>query len=107
MTIRPKTPTDLTLAPVAVEVDLNLQRLRDLASPSEIFQELALELNLGHPGATPEERAAQILRFAVRNVELHGWQAETSADATRIHLHGGSVTLEIGLSAGLQGYING
>ncbi len=29
MTIHPKTPTDLTLAPVAVGIDMNLQRLRD------------------------------------------------------------------------------
>jgi hypothetical protein len=30
MTVRPRVPTDLALAPVAAQIDLNLQRLRDL-----------------------------------------------------------------------------
>jgi len=107
MTIRPKTPTDLTLAPVAVEIDLNLQRLRSLTTPAEIFGELALELNVGQQGATREERAAQIVRLALRDVDLHGWRVEMSDDASRIHLHGGSVTLDVGLSAALQRYIDG
>jgi hypothetical protein len=102
----PKTPTDLTLAPVAVAIDLNLQRLRDLISPAEIRQEVVLELNVAE-GRTREERATQILRVALRDVDLHGWEAEISGDRSRIHLHGGSVTLDIGLSAALQQYIAG
>lgn len=82
MTLRPKTPTDLTLAPVAVEIDLNLQRIRDLTTPAELFEEIALELNVGDQGATREERADQILKVALRDVDLHGWHAEISEDAT-------------------------
>ena len=35
MTLRPKTPKDLLLAPVAAEIDLNLHALRDM-SPGEL-----------------------------------------------------------------------
>ena len=104
---RPKVTADLSLAPVAANIDLNLQRLRDLSTRDEIFSELALELNLGSMGNTREERAGQILRFALRDVELHGWHAEVSDDATRIHVHGGSVSLDLGLSAALEEYISG
>ena len=106
MTVHPKTLTDLTLAPVAAEIDLNLQRVRDLTTHDEIVGELALELN-ENEGSTREERADQIARIAVRGVELHGWQVEVTDDASRIHLYGGSVTLDLGLSAALQRYIDG
>lgn len=107
MTLRPKVTADLTLAPVAAEIDLNLQRLRDLTTPAEIFGELALELNALGVGVTREERAAQVLEVALRDVDLHRWVAEVSDDASRIHLHGGSVTLDVGLSTALQHYIAG
>jgi hypothetical protein len=106
MTLRPKTPTDLTLAPVAVGIDMNLQRLRDLTTAAEILNEVALELNVVQ-GQTREERATHVLRIALRDVEMHGWDAEITEDGSRIHLHGGSVTLDVGLSAALQHYIAG
>jgi hypothetical protein len=102
--MRPRVPTDLSLAPVAAEIDLNLQRLRN-ERPAEIFSRLGLTLNLGAPGATREERADEVLAFAVRQVDLHGWEVSVSDDATRLHLEGGSVTLEVGLSSTLQDYI--
>lgn len=104
---RPKVTADLSLAPVAANIDLNLQRLRGLSTREEIFSELGLELNLGSTGHTREERAEQVLRFALRDVDMHGWHAEMSDDATRIHVHGGSVTLDLGLSAALEEYISG
>jgi hypothetical protein len=104
---RPKVTADLSLAPVAANIDLNLQRLRGLSTREEIFSELGLELNLGSTGHTREERAEQVLRFALRDVDMHGWHAEMSDDATRIHVHGGSVTLDLGLSAALEEYITG
>jgi hypothetical protein len=102
--MRPKVPTDLALAPVAAEIDLNLQSLRD-APVEAIFESIALTLNAGAPGSSPEDRADQVLAVATRDVELHGWQATVSEDATRLHLEGGSVSLDVGLSATIERFI--
>jgi hypothetical protein len=40
-------------------------------------------------------------------VNLHGWSAEISDDASRLHLSGGSVSLDLGLSAEILRYIDG
>ncbi len=104
MTIHPKNQKDLLLAPVAVEIDLNLQRMRDR---SALQVEAELELELDRPAMCAErgERAELILRQALRNVDLHGWSAAVTADASRIHLEGGSVSLDLGLSSGITRYI--
>lgn len=104
MTLRPKTPRDLLLAPVAAEVDQNLQSLRD-KSPAEIGDALGLVLNVDRAGADRTQRAARILDVAVRMVELHEWQAEITDDAARLRLSGGSVSLDLGLSATILDYI--
>ena len=102
--MRPKVPTDLSLAPVAAEIDLNLQSLRD--DPLEgVFDDLALALNLGAPGTSRDARAEEVLRVATRDVDLHGWTVSVSGDSTRLHLEGGSVTLDVGLSATIERYI--
>jgi hypothetical protein len=104
MTIRPKAPIDVALAPVAAEIDLNLQRLRDRA-PSEIEYELQLELNRPLFANTYEERATHVVNVALRNVDLHGWHVAVTEDACRLHLSGGSVSLDLGLGATVMGYI--
>ncbi len=104
MTIHPKNQKDLMLAPVAAEIDRNLQRLRR-DSPSDVLAELELELD--RPAMCPErdERAELVLRQALRDVDLHGWKATLSGDASRVHLDGGSVSLDVGLSPAITGYI--
>jgi hypothetical protein len=104
MPLRPKTPIDLSLAPVAAQLDMNIERLRD-CSPEEIDFEIALELDRPERSGTVQERADRVLAVALRNVELHGWTASISDDHCRLHLSGGSVTLDIGLSAQLMRYI--
>jgi hypothetical protein len=104
MTLHPKYPTDLMLAPVAVSVDLNLQRLRD-RPPAEIDFELALELNLDTAGSTRADRTRWVLEAVLRTVDLHDWHAEITADGGRLRLEGGSVTLDLGLSATILRYI--
>jgi hypothetical protein len=104
-TLRPKNPTDLTLAPVAAGIDLNLQEIRDV-SVDEIGGAVALALNTG-PAETRDGRADQIREVAVRLVDLHGWSAEVSGDASRLHLSGGSVSLDLGLSAAIRAFIEG
>ena len=57
----PKDPHDLSLAPVAVTIDRNLQTLRDL-EPSEIVGYLELMLDRPERTGNPEERAAGFWR---------------------------------------------
>jgi hypothetical protein len=104
MALRPKTPNDLSLAPVAAQLDMNLARLRD-CSPDEIDFQLALELDRPAHLGTVEERADRILAVAVRNVELHGWTPQITDDHCRMRLSGGSVSLDLGLSAEIMRYI--
>lgn len=104
MTIHPKSQKDLMLAPVAAEIDLNLQRLR-AGSPDDVEAELELELDQPAMRIDRGERAELVLRQALRDVEMHGWSAVVTDDATRIHLGGGSVSLDLGLSAAITGYI--
>jgi hypothetical protein len=103
-TIPPKLPRDFLLAPVAAEIDLNLQRFRDLDDEALRF-ELDLELDRPEMRHTREERAARVLEVALRHVDLHNWSAAISDDAARLSLSGGSVTLDLGLSASLLHYI--
>ena len=105
MALRPKVPKDLALAPVAAAIDINLQQLRDRAL-AEIDSEIAQALiQPTTAGSTRDERAAWILAKSVRAVELHGWLAEISDDSARLRLSGGSVKLDLGLSASLLDYI--
>jgi hypothetical protein len=92
------------LAPVAAEIDLNLQRLRDL-SPRDVLGQLELELDRPALSQDRGERAELVLRQALRNVELHGWMGVITDDGCRLSLSGGSVSLDLGLSAGATSYI--
>jgi hypothetical protein len=106
MTLHPKTLTDMALAPVAAEIDLNLQRLRD-KQPMDIDYELGLALDRPLLENTRQERADHVLRMALRNVERHGWEATITDDGCRLHLSGGSVTLDLGLGDTVMRYIEG
>jgi hypothetical protein len=104
MTIPPKTPKDLLLAPVAAEIDRNLQTLRD-KSPDQIAEVLAIAFNrdMSHTGRA--DRAAYVLDEAIREVDLHDWEVEVTSDAARLRLTGGSVSLDLGLSANILRFI--
>jgi hypothetical protein len=104
MTLHPKTPTDLMLAPVAAAVDLNLQRLRD-QPPDKIEYELALVLNVNTTESTRADRTSWVLEAAIRLVDLHDWHATITDDDDRLHLEGGSVSLDLGLGTSISRYI--
>lgn len=104
MSIHPKRTKDLRLAPVAAEIDLNLQRLRE-KSAHDVGVTLELELDSPAMDVDRAERRALLLRQALRDVELHGWTAAVSEDCSRIHLDGGSVSLDLGLSATVEQYL--
>jgi hypothetical protein len=94
------------LAPVAAEIDLNLQRFRDL-SIDDLRYQLDLALDRPELRGTREERAQRVLDAALRNVETHHWHGEITGDGARLHLTGGSVSLDLGLSATILRYIEG
>lgn len=100
----PTQPKDLALAPVAVEVDGNLGRLRD-RPPGEVRFQLELELDTRADAAERRPRADLVLRQALREVEMRGWQADITADGARLRLSGGSVSIDLGLGAQLTDYI--
>ena len=104
MTLRPKVPKDLLLAPVAAEIDRNLQSLREI-SPGEIDAELALLFNTQTGHADRKRRADWILEAALRLVDMHDWHAEITDASARLRLSGGSVTIDLGLSATILDYI--
>ena len=102
----PRVPADLTLAPVAVAIDQNLQYLRTLPI-GEVCGGIELETDQRATQPSREARAAVLLSVALRNVNLHSWSAELTADSSRVHLDGGSVTLDIGLSPAIVEYVEG
>jgi hypothetical protein len=104
MTIHPKNQRDLMLAPVAAEIDRNLQRLRD-GSTRDVMAELELELDRPAMYLDRDSRADLVLRQALRHVDLHGWTAVITNDAARLRLGGGSVSIDLGLSAAITSYI--
>jgi hypothetical protein len=104
MTPHPRKHKDLMLAPVAAEIDLNLQRMRNV-SPRDVLQQLELELDRPAARTDRGERAELVLEQALRNVDPHGWSASITDDGCRLHLSGGSVSLDLGLSEGIATYI--
>ncbi|HUO74984.1 MAG TPA: hypothetical protein VMU39_29745 [Solirubrobacteraceae bacterium] len=104
MTLPPKNTTDLALAPVAAHIDINLQEFRD-KSPKDVGLALALQLDRPPIPNTPEERKSHVLRAALRNVEMHHWTGSITDDNSRLHLDGGSVSIDLGLSASITHYI--
>ena len=104
MSVHPRRLQDLMLAPVAVSVDSNLRRLRD-RSVDEILVELALELDRSGSAKERAGREQLVLDAATRWVDLHGWHAGLTEDATRLRLTDGSVTIDLGLSASIERFI--
>ncbi len=92
------------LAPVAVEIDSNLRGMRD-RSVRDVESQLELKLDTPAMRTVRAEREDLILRLAVHNVEMHGWRAAITDDGCRVHLEGGSVSIDLGLSANITAYI--
>jgi hypothetical protein len=91
---------------VAAQIDRNLARLRDL-SVEQIDADVALQLNYVPRSKDAAERAACVRDVAIRLVPMHGWHAEVTADYARLRLTGGSVPIELALSAAIHDYIVG
>jgi hypothetical protein len=87
-------------------IDRNLQPFREL-TPHDILAYLELMLDRPERSGTRDERAERVLEVAFRNVDCHGWKGEMTADCSRVRLTGGSVTLDLGLSATILRFIDG
>jgi hypothetical protein len=105
MSLHPKTPKDLALAPVAAKIDANVQRMRERHDDAQIEYELTLELNEPAEVDDRDERAARVLAVALRDVELHGWDANVTDDGSAIQITGGSVSLHIALGATVARFV--
>ncbi|QEC46474.1 hypothetical protein FSW04_02020 [Baekduia soli] len=100
----PKELKDLALAPVAVAVDENLRFLRT-RTPEELGAALELVLDRATPDPSRETRLAQVLEAAIRDVDLHGWQATMSDDGSAVRIAGGSASLDISVGATVLHYV--
>lgn len=89
-TPRPHSLGELALAPVLIELEQNLARLR----ASENL-ELLLALDLDDQEAFyhgAAERAERLAKFATREVDLHGWSVSPTPDLYGLAVeHGGHV----------------
>lgn len=80
-TNRPHSTIDLALAPVLINIEHNLQRLR---TSDNLMLALALELNdIEDRYRSPIDRAGRLQEAAIRNVNLHGLTVRPTDD-----LHG-------------------
>jgi hypothetical protein len=100
----PKNVRDLALAPVAAEIDHNLQRLRG-KSGDEIRYELELELDEPAKVDSRDARAELVLALAVRGVDLRGWSTAITEDGSAVRLSGGSVSLDVALGTTVTAFV--
>jgi hypothetical protein len=106
MTLHPQTAKDLVLAPVAADIDLNLQRIRDKPG-DEIAAELALALDvdIGVTANQRDDRAELVRRLGEHSVTLHGWETKITKDSSRLRVSGGSVSIDLGLGTSVTQFI--
>jgi hypothetical protein len=100
---RPHSPADLALAPVLINIERNLARLRET---DDLDFELALELNDDNTWYhTAEERAHRVQDCALRDVDAHGWTVQLTQDLDGLTVSHGSYTVTVMLGKRLTHYI--
>jgi len=99
----PHSPADLALAPVLINIERNLEQVRD---SDDLEYSLALALNddsrCYHSAA---ERAERVRQYAIRNVDLHGWQVTLAQDLTGLAVEHSGYRVSLMLGKQLAGYI--
>ncbi len=100
MTLRPTDFNDLHLAPLALHLDAELERLAD-RSEEEIQFDVALATN---EGPTPaEDRRAKMLAALTHQQDLHGWDLDWCDRGLRLTHEGNSLVL--GIPATVRTYL--
>lgn len=103
MTTTPHSAADLALAPVLINIERNLTRLRD---SEDIEYELALELNDDSSWYhTAEERAQRLQQLATRGVDTHGWEISPTADGCGLFVSHGGYHVSVMFGKVLAGYV--
>jgi len=100
----PHSPADLALAPVLINIERNLARVRD---SEDLEYSLALALNDDggwYPSAA--ERAERVQQLATYNVDLHGWQVTPSADRQGLVVEHGHYRVSLMLGKRLTDYVS-
>lgn len=98
--MRPRDPTDLVLAPVALQVDAKIQELSGLTR-EELAYHLALEVDRNP--RTEEQRARDIVDAVVHLVDMSGWSA--AWDPRGVRLTHGRHTMVLGVGAEVAQYV--
>jgi hypothetical protein len=99
----PHSPADLALAPVLINIERNLASLRD---NRDLEFSLALDLNDDASWySTPEERAGRVLKYATRQVDLHGWTVSPTPDLYGLAVSHGEYTVSLMFGRQLTGYV--
>jgi hypothetical protein len=99
----PHTPSDLALAPVLIEIERNLARLR---SSHDLQYDLALDLNddeTFYSSAPP--RAARLMHSALRDVDTHGWEVCPTSDLCGLLVRHGSYSVSLMFGRHLTDYV--
>ena len=103
MSTNPHSVTDLALAPVLINIERNLARLRETG---DLEYELALELNDDSGWySDPAGRARRVREAAIRDVDVHGWTIEPTADHQGLAVQHGGYQVSVMLGSRLSGYI--
>ena len=99
----PHSPADLALAPVLINIERNLARVRD---SDDLEYALALALN-DDSGWYPStaERAERVQQLATRNVDLHGWHVTPSSDLQGLVIEHSQYRVSLMLGKRLADYV--
>ena len=99
----PHSPADLALAPVLINIERNLGRVRD---SDDLEYALALALNDdGGWYRSATERAERVQQLATRNVDLHGWRVTPAPDRQGLVVEHGHYRVTLMLGRRLAGYV--
>lgn len=101
--VHPHSVSDLALAPVLINIERNLARLRD---SEDLELALALELNDDDGWChSARDRADRVQRCAVRGVDLHGWTVSPTQDLQGLAVSHSDYTVSVMLGRKLAYYV--
>ena len=101
----PHSPADLALAPVLINIERNLARVRD---SDDLEYALALALNDdGGWYRSAAERAERVQQLATSNVDLHGWHVTPSPDQQGLVVEHSHYRVSLMLGKRLADYVTG